>query len=97
MRVGLVAVLVLAHGDGPAVVLPQHPGLARLSGRERQVLHALGRGRSNTEIATDLFVTEATVKSHVASVLRKLDLRDRTHAAVFAYESGVVRPGQPDL
>lgn len=76
----------------------QHPSsaLARLSAREQEVLHALGRGRSNLEIATSLFVTEATVKSHVASVFRKLQLRDRTHAAVFAYESGFIRPGQRD-
>jgi len=64
-----------------------------LTPREREVLHALGRGRSNAEIAAALCISEHTVKTHVANVLMKLDLRDRIHAVIHAYETGVVRPG----
>jgi len=76
-----------------AVTAPAHSGSDDLSGREREVLGLLARGMSNAEIATTLFVGEATVKSHVSKVLQKLGLRDRMHAVVFAYEQGVVVPG----
>jgi DNA-binding NarL/FixJ family response regulator len=72
------------------------PGeLNELTQREHDVLLRLARGRSNSEIGRELFLSEATVKTHVAHVLRKLALRDRVQAVVYAYESGLVHPGQP--
>ncbi len=67
--------------------------LDRLTPREQEVFRLLGRGRSNHEIAEELFLGETTVKTHVARVLTKLDLRDRIQAVVLAYETGVVQPG----
>jgi len=66
--------------------------LRRLSGRELEVLRLIATGRSNAEIARELFVSEATVKTHVSAVLAKLTLRDRVQAVVFAYENGVIEP-----
>ena len=64
--------------------------LADLTEREREILVLLARGRSNDEIASDLFLSRATVKTHVSNVFAKLDLRDRAQAVVFAYESALV-------
>jgi len=105
----VTAIRVVADGDAllsPSITRPliaefaQRPApsarpavMDELTERELEVLRLIARGLSNAEIAKELFVSETTVKTHVAHVLMKLGLRDRVQAVVLAYEAGVVQPG----
>ena len=87
--------LIDAFARRPAQTLPTPSRLASLTAREHEILMRLARGLTNAEIAADLVVSEATVKSHVGNLLAKLELRDRVQAVILAYETGIVRPGEP--
>jgi DNA-binding NarL/FixJ family response regulator len=86
-----------ASPEGVAARTPAvHRDLAALTPREREILTLMGRGRSNAELARELVLSEATVKTHVAHIFTKLSLRDRAQAVVVAYETGLVAPGDGD-
>ena len=81
----------------PVIPPAENPSVGELTPRELEVLLSLAAGKSNAEIAAELFLGEATVKTHLTRILDKLGLRDRVQAVVFAYETGLVRPGtQPE-
>uniref|UniRef100_A0A8R1IZW1 Uncharacterized protein n=1 Tax=Caenorhabditis japonica TaxID=281687 RepID=A0A8R1IZW1_CAEJA len=79
--------------NSPEPTTPAPPVLDQLTERELEVLHLVASGLSNSEIAAKLFVGEATVKTHVSNLLTKLDIRDRIHAVIWAYENGIVGAG----
>jgi DNA-binding NarL/FixJ family response regulator len=81
----------------PAAAQPAiHRDLTSLTPRELEVLTLMGQGLSNAELATELALSEATVKTHVARIFAKLSLRDRAQAVVLAYETGLISPGNRD-
>jgi DNA-binding NarL/FixJ family response regulator len=84
-----------ASGDQAPASAAIHRDLTALTPRELDVLTRMGRGLSNSELATDLSLSEATVKTHVAHIFGKLNLRDRAQAVVLAYETGLVRASDP--
>ncbi|QTX05753.1 response regulator [Agromyces archimandritae] len=86
--------LIEEFARADAAPKPDPSRLNGLTDREREVLTLVGRGRSNAEIAKELFIAEQTTKTHVSKILQKLGLRDRVQAVVLAYDTGLVRPGE---
>jgi DNA-binding NarL/FixJ family response regulator len=85
--------LIAEFAGRPETRIEPTPALDLLTDREREVLIAVARGRSNSEIGNDLSISAATAKTHVSRLLAKLDARDRTQLVVIAYETGLVQPG----
>ncbi len=85
-----------ARQSQPAAPAEPPPAVAELTPREQEVLALMVRGMSNPEICERLVISEATAKTHVAHVLQKLGVRDRVHAVIYAYESGLVAPGHAE-
>lgn len=80
--------------NGDSGERPEPPELASLTEREREVLIGLAKGMSNAEIARELFLGEATIKTHVSNCLAKIGVRDRVHAVIYAYEHGLIAPSR---
>lgn len=90
--------LIEQFAGSPTTAAPRPPRSTEgITDREREVLTLIGRGRTNAEIATELFISPATAKSHVARLLTKVDARDRIHLVILAYEMGLVSPYQDRL
>jgi DNA-binding NarL/FixJ family response regulator len=85
--------LIAEFAGRPEIRIDHAPALDLLTDREREVLVAVARGLSNSEIGENLFISSATAKTHVSRLLAKLDARDRTQLVVIAYETGLVQPG----
>jgi DNA-binding NarL/FixJ family response regulator len=95
----VTARVLTRYRESPGSVADGDPSSAEdtpLTSREQEVLHAIGCGLSNTEIAETLYISELTVKSHIGRVFVKLGLRDRAAAVVYAFDHGIVRPGDED-
>jgi DNA-binding NarL/FixJ family response regulator len=88
--------LVTHYVRRPPAQVAKPPELAQLTDRELEILTLVGRGLGNSEIASALFISLATVKSHVRHILQKLNLRDRVQAVILAYETGLITPGASD-
>jgi DNA-binding NarL/FixJ family response regulator len=85
---------VIEHYAHRAAPRQTDTALAQLTQRELEVLRLLATGKSNAELAAHLFLGEGTIKTHVSNVLGKLGLRDRVQAVVYAYERGLIEPGE---